>query len=162
MFGLTRRELFASGTGLLLVGTTLGPSPARAAQPFPLNLSDAQWRKRLNPAAYAVLRRAATEKPGSSPLNAEKRHGSYGCAGCGNPLFRSEAKFESGTGWPSFYRAQADAVRTRTDRSFSFTSRTEVTCARCGGHLGHLFDDGPKPTGLRYCMNGAALNFRPA
>ncbi|WP_294173372.1 peptide-methionine (R)-S-oxide reductase MsrB [uncultured Sphingomonas sp.] len=140
----------------------LKPSPAEASAPFPLHLSDAQWRKRLNPAAYAVLRRAGTERPGSSPLNAEKRRGSYGCAGCGNVLFRSEARFESGTGWPSFYRAKAGAVRTRADRSLGFTSRTEVACARCGGHLGHLFDDGPKPTGLRYCMNGVALSFRPA
>jgi peptide-methionine (R)-S-oxide reductase len=162
MFGLTRRDLFASGTGLLLVGTLLEPSPAAASAPFPLNLSDAQWRKRLGPAAYAVLRRGGTERPGSSPLNAEKRRGSYGCAGCGNPLFRSEAKFESGTGWPSFYRAAAGAVRTRMDRSLALVSRTEVVCSRCGGHLGHVFEDGPKPTGLRYCMNGVALSFRPA
>jgi peptide-methionine (R)-S-oxide reductase len=160
MFGLTRRELFASGTGLLLVGTTLGSSAVAASASFPVELSDAQWRKRLSPAAYAVLRRAGTERPGSSALAAEKRNGSYACAGCANPLFQSEAKFESGTGWPSFYRARTGAVRTRADRSLGLMARTEVVCARCGGHLGHLFKDGPKPTGLRYCMNGVALSFR--
>jgi peptide-methionine (R)-S-oxide reductase len=162
VFGLTRRDLFASGTGLLLVGASLGASSAKAWAFFPLRLSDAQWRRRLSPAAYAVLRRAGTERPGSSPLAAEKRRGSYACAGCGSHLFQSDAKFESETGWPSFYRAGAGAVRTRVDRSLPSMSRTEVVCARCGEHLGHLFDDGPKPTGLRYCMNGVALSFRPA
>lgn len=160
-FGLNRRDLLVSGTSLLLVSMTIGAKAAGTSARFPVQLSDAQWRKRLSPAAYAVLRRQGTERPGSSPLNAEKRRGTYACAGCGNPLFRSDAKFESGTGWPSFFRVVPSAVRTHPDRSLGFT-RTEVACARCGGHLGHLFDDGPKPTGLRYCMNGVALRFRPA
>jgi peptide-methionine (R)-S-oxide reductase len=113
----------------------------------------------LSPAAYAVLRRSATERPGSSPLNRERRRGTYHCAGCNNPVYRSATKFESGTGWPSFYTPIAGSIGTRADNS-DFGARTEVHCARCGGHLGHVFDDGPRPTGKRYCMNGAALTFR--
>jgi peptide-methionine (R)-S-oxide reductase len=121
-------------------------------------LSDAEWRKRLDAAQYDVLRKHGTERAGTSPLNHEKRKGTFACAGCDLPLFSSDTKFESGTGWPSFYQPLPNAIETTTDRSF-FMSRTEVHCKRCAGHLGHVFDDGPKPTGLRYCMNGVAMKF---
>jgi peptide-methionine (R)-S-oxide reductase len=124
------------------------------------NVSDAEWRKRLTPAHYDVLRKHGTERAGSSPLNHEKRKGVFECSGCALPLFSSDTKFESGTGWPSFYQPLPDAVGTKSDRSF-FMTRTEVHCKRCLGHLGHVFDDGPPPTGLRYCMNGVALKFEP-
>jgi peptide-methionine (R)-S-oxide reductase len=124
-------------------------------------LSDAEWQKRLTPQQYNILRKQGTERAGTSPLNHEKRKGTFACAGCALPLFSSDTKFESGTGWPSFYQPLDKAVSTKTDRSF-FMARTEVNCARCEGHLGHVFDDGPKPTGLRYCMNGLALTFVPA
>jgi len=123
-------------------------------------LTDANWRKRLDPQQYDVLRKHGTERPGTSPLNHEKRKGTFACAACDLPLFSSDTKFESGTGWPSFYQPLPDAIGTTTDRSF-FMARTEVHCKRCEGHLGHVFDDGPKPTGLRYCMNGVALKFVP-
>ena len=123
-------------------------------------LTDADWRKRLNPQQYDVLRKHGTERPGTSALNHEKRKGIFACAACDLPLFSSDTKFESGTGWPSFYQPMPDAVETRSDRSL-FMTRTEVHCKRCEGHLGHVFDDGPKPTGLRYCMNGVALKFVP-
>ena len=122
--------------------------------------SEEEWRAMLPPQAYAVLRKHGTERAGTSPLNGEKRNGVFVCAGCGQPLFASAAKFESGTGWPSFTQPMEDAVATAEDRSL-FMSRTEVHCSRCGGHLGHVFDDGPAPTGLRYCMNGAAMKFEP-
>ena len=138
----------------------MGSATAKPSGRFPVALTDAQWRARLTPAAYAVLRQEGTERPGSSSLNAEKRAGTYACAGCARPLFASATKFESGTGWPSFWRPLPNAVGTTVDKSL-FTTRTEVHCSRCGGHLGHVFDDGPKPTGLRYCMNGAAMKFRP-
>ena len=125
------------------------------------NLSDADWRKRLTPEQYNVLRKHGTERAGTSALNHEKRKGTFECAGCALPLFSSDTKFESGTGWPSFYQPLPNAVATKSDRSF-FMTRTEVHCSRCLGHLGHVFDDGPKPTGLRYCMNGVALKFEPA
>ena len=123
-------------------------------------LSDMDWRQRLTANQYVVLRQHGTERPGSSPLNKEKRKGTFACAGCDLPLFSSDTKFESGTGWPSFYQPLANAVETKTDRSL-FMTRTEVHCSRCLGHLGHVFDDGPPPTGLRYCMNGVALKFIP-
>ena len=123
--------------------------------------TEAEWRQALTPEQFAVLRKHATERPGSSPLTAEHRPGTFGCAGCGLPLFASAAKFDSGTGWPSFSAPLEGAVGTREDRSL-FMRRTEVHCRRCGGHLGHVFDDGPKPTGLRYCINGVALAFEPA
>ena len=125
-----------------------------------LNLSDDEWRKRLTPEQYRVLRQHGTERAGTSPLDKEKRTGTFACAGCGQPLFDSDTKFNSGTGWPSFFQPLEKAVGTTTDRSF-FMTRTEVHCARCGGHLGHVFEDGPDPTGLRYCMNGVSLKFEP-
>ena len=125
---------------------------------FPLERSDAEWRSSLAPEAYRVLRQHGTERPGSSPLNHEKRSGRFVCAGCGQALFDSATKFESGTGWPSFYAPIEGAVGTQVDRAL-FMVRTEVHCANCGGHLGHVFPDGPPPTGLRYCMNGAAITF---
>jgi peptide-methionine (R)-S-oxide reductase len=123
--------------------------------------TDAEWREALSPEAYRVLREHGTERAFTSPLNGEKRGGMFICAGCGKELFPSTSKFESGTGWPSFYQPVApDAVGTTEDRSW-FMRRTEVHCDSCGGHLGHVFPDGPKPTGLRYCINGAALDFKP-
>lgn len=121
---------------------------------------DAEWRKELSPQQYQVLRHQATEPRGSSALNVEKRPGTFKCAGCGQELFLSDAKYESGTGWPSFYRPMTGAVGESVDRSL-FMERTEVHCSRCGGHLGHVFPDGPAPTGLRYCMNGTAMTFEP-
>lgn len=123
-------------------------------------LSDAEWQARLTPEQYKVLRKHATERAGTSPLNHEKRRGTFCCAGCGTALFASDTKFESGTGWPSFWQPLDGAVGTTTDRSW-FMTRTEVHCARCEGHLGHVFEDGPDPTGLRYCMNGVAMVFTP-
>jgi peptide-methionine (R)-S-oxide reductase len=127
---------------------------------FEIVRSDAEWRAMLQPQQYEVLRRHGTEAPFSSPLDREKRAGTYECAGCELALFDAKTKFDSGTGWPSFYAPLPDAVGTTTDTSFLMV-RTEVHCRRCGGHLGHVFDDGPKPTGLRYCMNGVALVFHP-
>lgn len=122
--------------------------------------TDDEWRTTLTPEQFHVLREHGTERAGTSPLNAEKRAGTFICAGCGQPLFPSSTKFESGTGWPSFSAPLDGAVDTSTDRAL-FMARTEVHCARCGGHLGHVFPDGPRPTGQRYCMNGVALEFTP-
>lgn len=127
-------------------------------KPFEIEKSDAEWRAQLGPEQYRVLRGHGTERAGTSPLDKEYGPGAYRCAGCDLPLFTSETKFDSGTGWPSFWAPIEDAVGTTSDRSF-FMTRTEVHCRRCGGHLGHVFDDGPRPTGLRYCMNGAAMKF---
>lgn len=124
--------------------------------------SDEEWREQLSPEQYRVLRRHGTERAGSSPLDREKRNGTFRCAGCGQPLFGSEAKYDSGTGWPSFFQPlEEDVVSRHKDRSL-FMTRTEIRCARCEGHLGHVFEDGPRPTGLRYCMNGVALDFEAA
>jgi peptide-methionine (R)-S-oxide reductase len=126
---------------------------------FEVTRSDEEWRRALTGPQYRVLRDHGTERPFTSPLNEEKRSGVYVCAACGHELFASTSKFESGTGWPSFTAPLADAIGTTVDRSY-FMVRTEVHCARCGSHLGHVFDDGPRPTGLRYCMNGIAMMFR--
>jgi len=122
--------------------------------------TEQDWKIELTPEQFHVLREHGTERPGSSPLNYEKRTGTFSCAGCGTPLFASDTKFESGTGWPSFWQPLPGAVATTTDRSYGMT-RVEVNCAACGGHLGHVFPDGPQPTGQRYCMNGVALKFEP-
>ena len=157
---LTRRQIFSSGAvaAFGLFGAACGS--AAAAGKFEYVLSDAQWKQRLSPEAYAVLRRESTERPGSSPLLKEHRRGIFVCAGCALPLFLSRTKYESGTGWPSFWAPLPDAVGLSTDRLLGF-ERTEVHCRRCGGHLGHVFDDGPRPTGKRYCINGVALRFVP-
>lgn len=161
MSKLDRRRLLGGGAAAaltLLAGCGGGEARAQGRR---VNLTEAQWRERLTAAEFRVLREAGTERRFSSPLNDEHRRGTYVCAGCGNRLFSSRTKFESGTGWPSFYRPLEGAVATRADRSLGMT-RTEVVCADCGGHLGHVFDDGPPPTGKRYCMNGVAMDFRPA
>ena len=128
--------------------------------PLQVKKSDDEWRVSLTPAEFHVLREHGTERAGSSPLNYEKRTGIFHCAGCGQPLFSSDTKYNSGTGWPSFWTPLDGAVGTSVDSSYGMR-RVEVHCAGCGGHLGHVFPDGPKPTGQRYCMNGVALNFRP-
>jgi peptide-methionine (R)-S-oxide reductase len=133
---------------------------APSTEHYPVEKPEAEWRRALPPEAFRVLREHGTERAGTSPLNAEKRAGTFVCAGCGHPLFASGTKFESGTGWPSFYAPKEGGVGTTTDRSF-FMTRTEVHCANCGGHLGHVFPDGPPPTGQRYCMNGVAMKFNP-
>jgi peptide-methionine (R)-S-oxide reductase len=128
---------------------------------FGVAMSDEEWKKKLTPEQFQVLRKHGTERAGASPLDHFYEPGTYYCAGCGAPLFDSDTKFNSGSGWPSFYQPMDDAVETSTDRSF-FMVRTEAHCQKCGGHLGHVFEDGPQPTGLRYCMNGCALDFKPA
>jgi peptide-methionine (R)-S-oxide reductase len=158
------RRAFIAFTGtaaagiLILFSRSVGAAPLRH---FAVNHAPAEWRRILGAQRYAVLREASTERPFSSPLLKEHRRGTFVCAACALPLFSSSTKFDSGTGWPSFWRALPHAVVTRSDHSLMM-ERTEVLCGRCGGHLGHVFDDGPKPTGLRYCMNGLALNFLPA
>jgi peptide-methionine (R)-S-oxide reductase len=134
--------------------------PGGSTERLPVEKSDDDWRRELAPEQYRVLRQHGTERAGTSPLNAEHRSGVFHCGGCGEPLFESSTKFDSGTGWPSFFRPIEGAVKTSVDRSYSM-QRTEVHCGRCGGHLGHVFPDGPEPTGLRYCTNGAALSFDP-
>ena len=151
--------LAGAGAAALALWGCRGTS-AHAAERFEVTMPDAAWRKKLSPAAYRVLRQEDTEAPFTSPLNSEHRAGIFACAGCALPAYSSKTKFESGTGWPSFWAPLPDAVRTREDGSLGMT-RTEVHCRRCGGHLGHVFDDGPKPTGKRYCMNGIAMAFRP-
>ncbi len=131
---------------------------SQKTETFPVQKSDEEWRMELDAQQYQVLRKHATERAGTSPLNFEKRKGEFHCAGCGEPLFDSSTKYESGSGWPSFWEPKPGAVDTTTDKSF-FMTRTEVHCAKCGGHLGHVFPDGPQPTGQRYCMNGAAMKF---
>ena len=156
---MTRRHLLAGSACLGLLGWLASPRhSARATERFAVAHTDAEWRRLLTPEAYDVLRQQGTEAPGSSPLDHEFAAGRYDCAGCALPLFASPTKFDSGTGWPSFYQPLEHAVSTQSDSSL-LMERTEVHCARCGGHLGHVFEDGPKPTGLRYCMNGVALAF---
>ncbi|MBK5265330.1 MAG: peptide-methionine (R)-S-oxide reductase MsrB [Alphaproteobacteria bacterium] len=159
---ISRRALIGS-TGLLaatgIAGFRMFGDTTEAKETFELTLSDEEWKKRLTPQQFSVLRRAATERPYSSPLNKEHRKGLFLCAGCRLPLFSSTTKYDSGTGWPSFWKPLPNAVRTTTDYVIGYP-RTEVLCRRCGGHLGHVFDDGPKPTGKRFCMNGAAMLFQ--
>ena len=157
----TRRNTLAwlgAGIAVPVLAACGGTAQAKS---FPLSMSEDAWRRKLTAGEFAVLREDGTERPYSSPLNKEKRTGTYSCAGCGNALFPSTTKFESGTGWPSFYRPLSGAVGTSTDYKLGLP-RTEVHCADCGGHLGHVFNDGPKPTGKRYCMNGVAMDFRAA
>ena len=151
-------RLAAIGLGVL-PGLVLSPI-ARAAKAYEVTHTEAEWKKLLTPEQFYVLRQAGTERPGSSPLDHEKRAGLFSCAGCKLPLFSSATKFDSHTGWPSFWKPLANAVEKTADNSLGM-SRDEVLCRRCGGHLGHVFDDGPPPTGLRYCMNGLAMIFTP-
>jgi peptide-methionine (R)-S-oxide reductase len=154
---LTRRQF-----GLVSLGAIATAAATRTAEAaFPYTKSDAEWRQILTPAQYRVLRDAGTERAGSSPLDHEKRAGTFHCAGCDQAVYSSKTKFDSGTGWPSFWAPLPGAVGTQPDRGL-FGTRTEVHCSNCGGHLGHVFDDGPPPTGKRYCMNGVAMTFKPA
>jgi peptide-methionine (R)-S-oxide reductase len=157
---ISRREIFLGGAAVVWFSNT---SMARSASPgkFEIVKSDEEWRRELTREQYAVLRRHDTERAWTSPLNKEYRSGTYVCAGCDLPLFSSNTKFDGKTGWPSFWAPIEGAVATSEDRNFYFLVRTEVHCHRCGSHLGHVFDDGPQPTGLRYCMNGVALKFVP-
>jgi peptide-methionine (R)-S-oxide reductase len=169
---ISRRQILVAGTslgaaavvvGLLprLTGSTSIAATQEPAEAFEVTHSDAEWKTLLGPERYDILRQEGTERPYSSPLNDEHREGTFICAGCALPLFSSSTKFDSHTGWPSFWQPLEHAVNSRTDSSFGMT-RDEVHCRRCGGHLGHVFDDGPKPTGLRYCMNGLAMKFQPS
>ncbi len=163
---MNRRQVLWGGVSVAAIGAvawTMRPvtQPAVAAGSYEVTMTDAQWQAKLTPAAYNVLRQGGTEYPGSSPLLNEHRVGIFSCAGCDLPLFDSKTKFDSGTGWPSFYQPLPNAVLQSDDTSMGM-DRTEVHCRRCGGHLGHVFDDGPPPTGRRYCMDGVALTFKPA
>jgi peptide-methionine (R)-S-oxide reductase len=165
---IDRRILLASATSLAAFSAFRwlglgGEAKAgeKTTEKFEIEKTPEEWRKQLSAAQYNVLREAGTERPFTSPLNKEKRKGTFACAGCDLSLFSSDTKFESGTGWPSFYQALPNAIVEKSDRTFMMV-RTETLCQRCGGHLGHVFDDGPRPTGLRYCMNGLALSFKAA
>jgi peptide-methionine (R)-S-oxide reductase len=157
---LDRRTFLLASSAAAMAGSPALAADAYMTSPY-RRLSEADWRKRLSPAAFAVLRQEATERPGTSALLKEKRKGVFACAGCDLPLFKSEWKYESGTGWPSFYTEIKGALGKKTDMKIGYP-RTEYHCARCLGHQGHIFDDGPRPTGLRYCNNGVALKFVPA
>ena len=164
---MNRRTLLGSaalGGAAVAIGAALGLRPGTASaggKAFEVTKSEAEWRKILTPQQYYVLREHGTERAGTSPLDHEKRKGTFHCAGCDLPLYSSETKYDSGTGWPSFWKPLPNAIGTSIDNSL-FSVRTEVHCRRCGGHLGHVFEDGPAPTGLRYCMNGVAMKFKPA
>ncbi|HTM04970.1 MAG TPA: peptide-methionine (R)-S-oxide reductase MsrB [Vicinamibacterales bacterium] len=162
---MTRRQfLFTATTAVVaapvIARVTAPAGEARADRAFPFTRTDAEWRTSLTAMQYKVLRHQATERPFTSPLDHEHRDGTFLCAGCGHPVFSSATKFDSGTGWPSFWQPLDGAIGTSVDASWLMV-RTEVHCAKCGGHLGHVFSDGPRPTGLRYCMNGVALRFVP-
>lgn len=165
MADIDRRELLlgSSGLAVLAIFAWLRPAaaPHAAEGDFAFTLTEAEWRARLSPEAYHILREGGTERPFSSPLLDEHRDGIFACAGCAQPLFESDTKYDSGTGWPSFYDVLPGALGTHIDTSFGMT-RTEVHCSNCGGHQGHVFEDGPPPTGLRYCIDGLALQFIPA
>ena len=154
---MTRRGFLATSAAML----GLGGAASAAEERFEISRSEAEWRAMLSDLEYEVMREEATERAYTSPLNDEKREGTFLCKGCDLPLYASETKFDSGTGWPSFYEALPDAIGTKSDRSF-FMTRTECHCRRCGSHLGHIFDDGPPPTGKRHCINGVSLSFRSA
>jgi peptide-methionine (R)-S-oxide reductase len=162
-----RRFLWTAAAASAAVGwiglrnNGMAPAVAADADTFEVTHTDAEWQKLLSPDAYRVLRHEGTERSYTSPLNDEHRSGIFGCAGCDLDLFASKTKFDSRTGWPSFYQPLTNAVAERRDGTFGMV-RTEIHCRRCGGHLGHVFDDGPQPTGLRYCMNGVAMKFKPA
>ncbi|CAM3171129.1 peptide-methionine (R)-S-oxide reductase [Sphingomonas antarctica] len=158
---MVTRRAFLGTSGLALAAGVAACAGAKApAEKFEVNLSEAEWKKRLTPAQFATLRQEATDVPFQSPFLNEHRAGIFSCAGCNLPNYSSKTKFDSGTGWPSFWQPLPNAVRLRKDSTLGFV-RNEVHCRRCGGHLGHVFDDGPKPTGLRYCMDGTALKFTP-
>ena len=164
----TRREFVLSGSAAIIAGgfsmSIFGQkADAKSGQgeTYEVAHSESEWKQMLTPEQYRVLRDHGTERAGTSPLDREKRAGKFACAGCGQELFASDAKFDSGTGWPSFFAPLPKAVGTSVDKAW-FATRTEVHCSRCGGHLGHVFEDGPRPTGLRYCMNGVAMKFVPA
>ncbi|MXO86067.1 peptide-methionine (R)-S-oxide reductase MsrB [Altererythrobacter aurantiacus] len=158
----TRRGLLSwLGGASAAIGLSACGSGAANARTYPISYSEEQWRKRLTAQEFRILRKAGTERPYTSPLNEEKRKGTFLCAGCGNELYSSATKYDSGTGWPSFWKAMPGAVGTSTDYKIGLP-RTEVHCADCGGHLGHIFNDGPQPTGKRHCINGVAMDFRAA
>ncbi|RED11247.1 Peptide methionine sulfoxide reductase MsrB [Pontivivens insulae] len=156
---LNRRSFLTGTVAMGGLAAVLGLPATADEGPFEITLSEETWRARLTPAQFAVLREEATERPFSSPLNEEYRSGTFHCAGCDNPLYESATKYDSGTGWPSFWEAIEGRVATKEDWSFFLGTRTEVHCARCGGHQGHIFADGPAPTGMRHCINGVALRF---
>jgi peptide-methionine (R)-S-oxide reductase len=158
---LTSAAVFAGAAGGSYYYLTKKPTMATSPNTFEITKTEAEWKSFLTPEQFNVLRKHGTERAGTSPLDKEHGKGTFACAGCDLPLFSSDTKFNSGTGWPSFYDPLPNAVGTSVDRSL-FAKRTEVHCRRCGGHLGHVFEDGPKPTGLRYCMNGVSMKFIPA